>query len=299
VPHLDAGPNVIILFGLAIVIICVFGSFIIAGGEFAIIAGALPQELLVIAGAAAGAFIIANSGTNLRRSVDGVRRAFQGERWEKADYQDLLSLLFLLTKALRTKGVVAVESHIEHPEDSRLFAAFPRIAADEQLVAFICDYIRMMTMNFEDANQMADAMEADLDRLLAEEYQAQGALQTLADSLPALGIIAAVLGVIKTMGAIDQPTDVLGAMIGGALVGTFLGVLLSYTIVGPIASRLAQVIESESKFLTLVKTVIVAHLQGQAPQVAVEIGRRATPSNHAPTFAELEQAIEALPADLV
>ncbi len=293
------GQHVTIVFGLAIVLICVFGSFVIAGGQFAIIAGALPLELLVIAGAAAGAFIIANSGSNLRRAVDGVRRAFQGERWEKSDYRDLLSLLFLLTKALRTKGVVAVESHVEHPEESRLFAAFPRIAADPQLVAFICDYVRMMTMNFEDPNQMADAMEADLDRHLAEEYQAQGALQTLADSLPALGIIAAVLGVIKTMGAIDQPTDVLGAMIGGALVGTFLGVLLSYTVVGPIASRLAQVIEAETKFLTLVKTVIVAHLQGQAPQVAVEIGRRTTPSNHAPSFAELEAAIEALPSDLV
>ena len=217
----------IIFFGLAIVFICVFGSFLIAGGQFAIIASALPQELLVIVGAAAGAFIIANSGTNLRRAVEGVRRAFQGERWDKLDYSDLLCLLFLLTKALRTRGVVAVESHIERPEDSRLFAAFPRIAADPQLVSFICDYIRMMTMNFEDPNQMADAMEADLDRHLGEEYQAQSALQTLADSLPALGIIAAVLGIIKTMGAIDQPTDVLGAMIGGALVGTFLGVLLS------------------------------------------------------------------------
>lgn len=289
----------IILFGLAIVIICVFGSFIIAGGRFAIIAGALPQELLVIVGAAAGAFIIANSGDILRRAVEGVRRAFAGERWTREDYRDLLCLMFLLTKTLRAKGVVAVEAHIERPGESKLFAAFPRIGTDQQLVAFICDYVRMMTMNFEDPNQMADAMEADLDRHLAEEYQAQGALQTLADSLPALGIIAAVLGVIKTMGAIDQPTDVLGAMIGGALVGTFLGVLLSYTIVGPIASRLAQVIEAETKFLTLVKTVIVAHLQGQAPQVAVEIGRRTTPSSLAPSFAELEAAIEALPADLV
>ena len=273
----------IILFGLAIVLICVFGSFMIAGGQFGIIAGALPQELLVIAGAAAGAFIIANSGNTLRGAVEGVRRVFRGERWDKADYSDLLCLLFLLTKTLRTKGVVAVETHIEFPESSRLFTAFPRIAADKALVAFICDYVRMMSMNFEDPNQMADAMEADLDRHIAEEYQAQTALQTLADSLPALGIVAAVLG----------------AMIGGALVGTFLGVLLSYTVVGPIASRLAQIIDAESKYLTLVKTVIVAHLQGQAPQVAVELGRRTSPSNHAPSFAEMEAAIDALPADLV
>ena len=289
----------IIFFGLAIVLVCVFGSFLIAGGELGIIAGALPQELLIIAGAAAGAFIIANSSTTLRRAAEGVRRAFEGERWGKADYRDLLCLLFLLIKTLRTRGVVAIESHIEYPEESRLFAAFPRIAADPAPVSFICDYVRMMAMNFEDPNQMADAMEADLDRHVAEEYQAQGALQTLADSLPALGIVAAVLGVIKTMGSVDQPTEVLGAMIGGALVGTFLGVLLSYTVVGPIASRLAQVIDAEAKYLTLVKTVIVAHLQGQAPQVAVELGRRTTPSNHAPTFAEMEAALDALPRDLV
>ncbi|BBE35236.1 flagellar motor stator protein MotA [Sphingosinicella microcystinivorans] len=289
----------IIFFGLAIVLVCVFGSFLIAGGELGIIAGALPQELLIIAGAAAGAFIIANSSTTLRRAADGVRRAFAGERWGKDDYRDLLCLLFLLIKTLRTRGVVAIESHIEYPEESRLFAAFPRIAADPALVSFICDYVRMMAMNFEDPNQMADAMEADLDRHVAEEYQAQGALQTLADSLPALGIVAAVLGVIKTMGSVDQPTEVLGAMIGGALVGTFLGVLLSYTVVGPIASRLAQVIDAEAKYLTLVKTVIVAHLQGQAPQVAVELGRRTTPSNHAPSFAEMEAALDALPRDLV
>ncbi|MEO0500608.1 MAG: flagellar motor stator protein MotA [Pseudomonadota bacterium] len=289
----------IILFGLATVIICVFGGFVIAGGRFAIIAGALPQELLVICGAAAGAFVISNSGSVLRRAVDGISRAVRGERWNRADYRDLLCLLFLLVKTLRTRGVVAVERHIEAPQESRLFAAFPRIRADAQLTAFICDYVRMMTMNFDDPNQMADAMEADLDRHLAEEYQAQGALQMLADGLPALGIIAAVLGVIKTMGSVDQPTDVLGAMIGGALVGTFLGVLLSYTVVGPIAARLAQIIEAEAKYLTLVKTVIVAHLNGQAPQVAVEIGRRTSPSEHAPSFAELEAAIAALPGDLV
>ena len=294
-----ANAVMIILFGLTVVLVCVFGGFIIAGGRFAIIAGALPQELLVICGAAAGAFVIANSSHVLRRAVEGVSRAVRGERWSRSDYRDLLCLLFLLTKTLRSKGVVAIERHIEAPEDSRLFAAFPRIRADRQLTDFICDYVRMMTMNFDDPNQMADAMEADLDRHLAEEYQAQGALQMLADGLPALGIIAAVLGVIKTMGAVDQPTDVLGAMIGGALVGTFLGVLLSYTVVGPIAARLAQVIEAEAKYLTLVKTVIVAHLQGQAPQVAVEIGRRTTPSEHAPSFAELERAIQELPHDLV
>ena len=288
-----------IVAGLALILLCVFGGFVLAGGRLGIIAGALPHELMMIAGAGAGAFIIANSGTALRRALAGVRRAIEGERWSRDDYRDLLCLLFLIVKTLRAKGLLAVESHIERPEDSRLFAAFPRNAADPVMVALLCDNVRKMTMNFDDPHQMADAMEADLDRHLAEEYEAQGALQTLADSLPALGIIAAVLGVIKTMGSIDQPTDVLGAMIGGALVGTFLGVLLSYTVVGPIAARLGQVIEAEAKFMTLIKTVIVAHLQGQAPQVAVELGRRTSPSSMAPSFDEMEAALAALPADLI
>lgn len=141
-------------------------------------------------------------------------------------------------------------------------------------------------------------MEKDLEKHHEEEHQAQHALQVMADGLPAIGIVAAVLGVVKTMGSIDQPTEILGAMIGGALVGTFLGVLLSYCIVGPIAERLRQVLEAESQFLRLAKTVIIAHLQGLAPQVAVEIGRRNTPSEHAPSFLELEEAINELPNNL-
>lgn len=291
--------RVIILVGLAIVLACVFGGFIAAGGRFGIIASVLPHELLVVLGAAVGAFVIANSGSVLRRAVIGVKRAFQGERWDRDDYRDLLCLLFLIVRTLRSRGLVAIEPHIENPADSRLFNAFPRIAADPALIAFICDYVRMMTMHFDDPHQMADAMEADIERHLDEELAVQQALQSMADGLPALGIIAAVLGVIKTMGSIDQPTEVLGAMIGGALVGTFLGVLLSYTVVGPIAARLGQVIEADAKVLGLVRTVIVAHLQGQAPQVALEIARRTTPSDYAPSFTELEDALDALPNDLV
>lgn len=288
-----------IIVGLLIVLGCVFGSFIMAGGKMDIVLHALPHEMMAIAGAALGAFIVSNSTTVLKRAGKGFGRAFKGERWKKDDYKDLLCLLFLLVKTIRSKGVVAIEPHIERPEESRIFQQFPKISADHHMVDFICDYLRMMTMNFEDPHQVEDAMDKDLEKHHQEEHEAQHALQIMADGLPAIGIVAAVLGVIKTMGSIDQPTEVLGAMIGGALVGTFLGVLLSYCVVGPIAARLSQVIEDEGKFMGLAKTVIVAHLQGLAPQVAVEIGRRNMPSVHAPSFIELEEAINELPGDLI
>jgi chemotaxis protein MotA len=284
--------------GLFIVFVCVFGGFIMAGGKFEILAQAAPHEMLVIIGAAVGSTVIANSSTTLKRVGKGFILAAKGERWSAQDYKDLLCLLYIIVKTIRTKGVVAIESHIENPADSRIFQQFPKIATDHHAVDFICDYIRMMTMNFEDPYQVADAMDQDLEKLHLEEHAAQHSIQTVADGLPAMGIVAAVLGIIKTMGAIDQPPNILGAMIGGALVGTFLGVLLAYCVVGPIASRLGQVIEDEGKFLRLIKTVLIAHLQGLPPQVAVEIGRRNTPSNHAPSFNDMEMALNNLPTDL-
>ena len=287
-----------IIIGLVVVFVCVFGSFILAGGKMDIILHAAPHELMAVGGGALGAFIVANSSSVLKKAGKGIGRAFKGERWKSQDYKDLLCLLFLLIKTVRTKGVVAIEPHIERPEESKIFQQFPRLLADHHLIEFICDYLRMMTMNFDDPHQVEDAMEKDLEKHHEEEHQAQHALQVMADGLPAIGIVAAVLGVVKTMGSIDQPTEILGAMIGGALVGTFLGVLLSYCVVGPIAERLNQVLDAEGKFMGLAKTVIIAHLQGLAPQVAVEIGRRNTPSEHAPSFVELEEAINELPSNL-
>jgi len=287
-----------IVIGLVIVLGCVFGVYIAVGGNMEIVAHALPHEFATIGGASLGAFIVANSLPVLKKAGAGFGKAFKGEKWKKDDYRDLLCLFYVLIKTMRTKGVVAIEAHIERPEESRIFQNFPRIAGDHHLVEFICDYLRMLTMNFEDPHQVEDAMDKDLEKHHEEEHAAQHALQTMADGLPAIGIVAAVLGVIKTMGSIDQPTEVLGGMIGGALVGTFLGVLLSYCVVGPIAARLSQVLDAESKFMGLFKTVLIAHLQGLAPQVAVEIARRNTPTLMAPSFAELEEALNGLPTDL-
>jgi chemotaxis protein MotA len=288
-----------IILGFVLIAGCVFGAFVWAGGRVEIVTTAAPYELLTVVGASLGAFIVGNSPKVLRRSANAVRRVFKGEKWTPQDYQDLLCLLFLLVKTIRTKGIVSVEAHIERPDESSLFQQFPRLAADRKLVEFICDYVRMLSMNFEDPFHVSEAMEQDLETLIAEEQSAQHALQTMADGLPAIGIIAAVMGVIKTMGAIDQPTEVLGTMIGGALVGTFLGVLLGYCFVGPVASRLGQLIEGETKLLRTVKNVFVAHLQGLPPQVAVEIGRRNAPSDEAPSFDKLEEAINALPGGIV
>jgi len=284
--------------GLIVVMVMVFGGFALAGGKFSLILKALPLELMMIFGGAAGAFISANSGGVMSGALKGFAKVLKGPHWKDEDYRDLLCLMFLLVKTIKTKGVVAIEAHIENPEESKIFQQFPKVAEDHHVVEFICDYIRMMTMNFDDPNQMEDAMNADLDKHHKEEHEPQHALQTMADGLPAIGIVAAVLGIVKTMGAIAEPVEVLGGMIGSALVGTFLGIFLSYLVVAPIAGRFNQILTEDGHFMALVKFVLVAHLQGNAPQISVEIGRRNVPSHMMPTFVELEEAIAELPPDV-
>ena len=284
--------------GFLIILGCVFGSFMLAGGKMDIIAHALPHEMMAIGGAAIGAFLVGNSMSVVKQAGKGIGRAFKGSRWKDTDYRDLLTLLFGLLTTFRKGGATAIEPHLDNPEESSLFNRYPRILGDHHLIEFICDYLRMMTVNFEDPHQMTEAMENDIDRHHHEELGPQHALQTMADGLPAIGIVAAVLGVIKTMGSIDQPTEILGAMIGGALVGTFLGVLLSYCVVGPLAAKLHETIEADSKPYTIAKTAIIGYAQGLPTQVAIEIARRMTPSSYAPTFQQLETALDEAKNDL-
>ncbi len=278
--------------GFIIILGCVFGSFVMSGGKFEIIAEAAPHELMAIVGAAIGAFIVGNSMPTVKKAFGGIVRAFKGPRWKAADYKDLLTLLFSILSTFKKGGATALEPHLDQPEESDLFKPYPRILKDHHLVEFICDYLRMMTVNFEDPHQIEAAMEADIEKHHHEEAGPQHALQIMADGLPAIGIVAAVLGVIKTMGSIDQPTEILGAMIGGALVGTFMGVLLSYCVVGPLAAKLLETIESDGQPFGIVKTAIVAYAQHQPVQVAIEIARRMTPSAYAPTFQQLETALD-------
>ncbi len=283
--------GLVLLFGL------VFGSYIMSGGNMNVIMHALPHEMMAIGGAGVAAYLISNSMTTIKASGGGLAKAFAGPKWKAGDYKDLLSLLFLLTKTMKSKGVIALESHIEKPGESSIFGRFPKITKDHFAVDFICDTLRMMTMNLEDPHQVEDAMEKQLEKHHHEAHAPAHALQNLADALPALGIVAAVLGVIKTMGSITEPPEVLGGMIGGALVGTFLGVFLAYGIVGPLAARLGDVVNEEGAFYRIIQSVLVAHLHGNAAQISVEIGRGSVPSGAQPSFLELEEALSAIPND--
>ena len=283
--------------GIVVLFSMVFGSFIISGGKLAVIMSALPHELMAIGGAGVAAFLISNSMTVIKATGGGVAKAFAGPKWKPGDYRDLLSLLFLLTKTMKSKGVIALESHIEKPGESIIFGRYPRLTKDHFAIDFICDTLRMMTMNLEDPHQVEDAMEKQLEKHHHEALAPSHALQSLADALPALGIVAAVLGVIKTMGSITEPPEVLGAMIGGALVGTFLGVFLAYGMVGPIATRMKSIVDEEAAFYRIIQSVLVAHLHGNAAQISVEIGRGDIPSQAQPSFLEMEEALTAAPTD--
>jgi len=280
--------------GFILMLIAVFGGYTLAGGKFEIIMHSLPHEMMIIGGAALGAFIMSNSLADMKHTLGGFVKVMKGSRFRKQDYIDLLSLLYWFVRLAQTKGAMALEAHIEKPDDSPAFRKFPRIAQDHHAVTLICDYMRMVGMNADDPHQIEDVMARELKKIKEEEMHPSHAMQNIADALPALGIVAAVLGVIKTMAAIDQPPSILGAMIGGALVGTFLGVLLAYGMVGPIATRLKSVVEEECKYYEVIRAVLVAHLHGNAPQVAVETGRKVAPTHSMPSFQDLEVVLQEL-----
>jgi chemotaxis protein MotA len=278
------------IIGIAVLFGCVFGSFIMSGGKIGVVLEALPHEMMTIGGAGVAAFLISNSMTTIKATGGGFGKVFKGPKWKPQDYRDLLSLLFLLTKTMKSKGVIALESHIEKPGESTIFSRYPKLMKDHFAIDFICDTLRMMTMNLEDPHQVEDAMEKQLEKHHHEALAPSHAMSNLADALPALGVI-------KTMGSITEPPEVLGMMIGGALVGTFLGVFLAYGLVGPMAARMADVTEEESAFYRIIQSVLVAHLHGNAAQISVEIGRGSVPTPAQPSFLELEEALGAIPAE--
>jgi chemotaxis protein MotA len=283
--------------GLAIVFVCVFGIYIASGGKIEIILHALPHELGMIGGAALGAFLVSNKSNVLKKTPAGILVAFKGSKWKKQDYKDLLCLLFALCKLMKTKGLIAVEQHIEKPHESKIFSQYPKIEHDHFAVDLICDTLRSMTMGLENPMQVEEVIDKQLEKHHHETLGPGHALQNMADALPAIGIVAAVLGVVKTMGSITEPPAVLGAMIGGALVGTFLGVFLAYTIVGPIAVKNQAVHNEDHQFYFIIRDVLVAHLKGMAPQVSVEMGRGQIPTHYQPAFAEMEEIIAAVKID--
>lgn len=280
------------LAGVACVFIMVFGGYLMAGGKMGIILKSLPFEMTMIGGAAVGAFLLGNSMSEVKHTIKDIKKVFKGAHWQPDDYRDLLCLLFELIR-LGRQNAVALEEHIETPAESNIFTNYPRILADSEAVAMICDTLRAVSMNYDDPHQVEDVLGNRLEENLHHSMHSSHALQSMADSLPALGIVAAVLGVIKTMGSIDQPPEVLGKLIGGALVGTFLGVFLAYGLVGPFAVRLKAVSEQDANFYALIQGVLVANLHNHPTNICIEVGRQSTPTHIRPSYSDLEEALKA------
>lgn len=276
--------------GIVVVLAAVFGGYVGAGGKLGIIIHALPFELTMILGGAIGGLVMGNKGSVLKKLGKTLKKSIKGPSWKKQDYKDLLLLLFTLCKLMRTKGMIAIEQHIENPKESSIFNQYPRITHDHAAMDLICDTLRNMTMGMENPYAVEDLMDKQIEKHHHEVLAPAESLQSMADGLPAIGIVAAVLGVIKTMASINEPPEILGKMIGGALVGTFLGVFLAYLLVGPLASKATQSINEEGQFYLIIRDVIVAHLKGLAPQISMEIGRGNIPTVYQPSFAEMEQA---------
>jgi len=274
----------IAIVGLVVLMICVFGGFIIAGGSMAPIIKAAPYEMFIIGGAGIGGMITGNSGVILKGAFGGF-----GPKYKKEDYLAVMLLVAKIMKTLKTEGAVALEAHIENPEASAIFGEHPPILHDHDLLDLICNTVRLMVVSSSNLSPYAveDVMDAAIKLHHHNELKYSGALATLAGALPALGIVACVLGVVKTMGAIDQPPPVLGGLIGSALVGTFLGVFLAYGIVEPFASRFTQVIDEEGEMPKVVKQIIIGTLHGHPMPLIIEAARACVSHHNQPTFAEV------------
>lgn len=284
------------LAGIAITLVMVFGGYMIAGGKLEIILHSLPYEMMIIGGAAIGSFFVGNDMTVIKGALGDIGRAIRGPKWKRADYQQALCLMFELLQLAR-ESALKVESHIETPSESSIFQRYPKIAGDHEAVELICDTIRSILMNFNNPHQVEELLEKQLEAMAHGGAAGAHAMQKMADGLPALGIVAAVLGVIKTMASIDKPPEVLGQMIGGALVGTFLGVFLAYGVVGPLADRIAAVHAQDHRFYALIRETIVASLQMHEPKICVEVGRRNIPRHDRPSFGEVEDALKSIKRD--
>ena len=281
-----------VIIGYLVVLAAVFGGYALAGGKFAVIAKAAPVEMFIIGGAALGAFLVGNSGKVIKATIASIPKLFKGSKYTKARYMELMALLYEILAKARKEGLMAIEGDVEDPANSALFKKFPNVAADHHLVEFITDYLRMMVSGNMNAHEIETLMDNEIDTHHAEAHAPMAAIQAVGDGLPAFGIVAAVLGVVKTMASVGQPPAVLGQMIAGALVGTFLGILLAYGFVSPLAKLLEQKADESSKELQCVKTTLLASLQGYAPSIAVEFGRKVLFSTERPSFQELESHVK-------
>ena len=275
--------------GIIVLLVMVFGGFALTGGNLGPVMHALPHEMLIIGGACAGALIIGNSTKELKALGGGLGKVFKGPKYNKQDYLDCIFLVSKLMKMLKAEGPVALEPHIEDPATSAIFSEYPKLLKDQTLVHLICDTLRLVVVSSGtlDPHAVEEVMDNAIKTHHHHSIKPAEGLQGLADALPALGIVAAVLGVVKTMGSIDKPPAILGGMIGSALVGTFLGVLLAYGLVGPFANRAKQVIESDAAIYHVVKQMIIASLHGHPQPLVIEAARSGIEHSNQPSFAEV------------
>ena len=281
-----------VIIGWLLALGCIFGVYIAHGGNIGVILSALPFELITIFGAAMGAFLANNQMKVVKAAMKGLGQCFKGSRFSKARYMELLALLFDILQKARKEGLMSIEKDVEDPHSSALFQKYPTVGNDHHVVEFITDYLRMMVSGNLNAHEIESLMDSEIETHHQEEHAAVAAIARLAGGLPAFGIVAAVLGVVNTMGSVGQPPAVLGGMIGSALVGTFLGILLAYGFVEPLGGLLEQKVEDAGKELQCIKTTLLASMQGYAPQVAIEFGRKVLYSGDRPTFTELESHVK-------
>lgn len=279
--------------GSLLVIVCVLGGFAELGGNIAVLWQ--PAEISIIVGASIGAYVVANPRHVLHDTAASVFSLVKPQRYDRKAYLELLSLLFAVFRTVRTKGWLALERHIEYPDDSEVFRQFGSFVSNRHAVGFLCDYLRIVSLGSSNPHELDALMDEEIATIHAERMQVANAMQVMADGMPALGIVAAVLGVIKTMGAITAAPEILGQSIGGALVGTFMGVFLSYGFVAPMAGALRARIDAEIKYYLCIKAGLLAYLQGSAPQIAIEFARKVLLEEVRPTFLEVEDVTAAVP----
>jgi chemotaxis protein MotA len=282
----------IVLIGYAVCMGCIFGVYVFHGGNIAVILKALPFELTTILGAALGAFAVNNQPKVLKATLKALPQALKGSKFTKDRYMELMALLFDILQKARKEGLMAIEKDVETPGDSEIFKKYPTVGSDHHVVEFMTDYLRMMVSGNLNAHEIESLMDSEIETHHQEAHAPVAAIARLAGALPAFGIVAAVLGVINTMGSVGQPPAVLGGMIASALVGTFLGILLAYGVVEPLGGLLEQKGEDASKELQCIKTTLLASMQGYNPSTAIEFGRKVLFSTERPSFAELEAHVK-------
>ena len=279
----------LVIFGYLVVIATVFGGFVLSGGN--LLALFQPLELLIIGGAGVGAFIVGNNMKSLKATGKAIVKLFVGKRYNKTVYMDLMALMFLLLSKSRVQGLMSLEKDIEDPAGSEIFSAYPRLMSDPMLSNFILDYFRLMIGGSMNSHEIEALMDEEIETCEGELEVPAHSLNTVGDAFPAFGIVAAVMGVVNALGAADRPAAELGMLIGHALVGTFLGILIAYGFVLPLATLLRQMSSDQVKILQCIKVTLLSSLNGYAPQIAVEFGRKTIFTSERPSFEELEEHV--------